>query len=104
MQAATAQGFLESFQEHRDEYGVPITVNGETITAIVNESPFGRELIEGGFADESDIEVKFVLSELTEIPVLGNPVVYRSRNHRVSRLALQPGALIAEITCRPHKR
>lgn len=104
MQAELAESYLDAFREHRDEYGVSITINGETVSAIVNESQFGRELMEGGFADDSDIEVKFIIADLSEIPVLGNPVVYRDRNFRVSRLGLQPGALVAEITCRPHKR
>lgn len=105
MQTATAESFRDAFIEQRDEhFGVSITINGETITAIVNESQFARELMEGGFADEADIEVKFVLADLTAIPSLGNTVTYRDRTFKVSRLGIQPGALIGEITCRPAKR
>ena len=104
MQSATANAFLEAFKEHRDEFGVSITIAGETITATVNESQFARELMEGGFVDESDIEVKFILSDLTAIPSIGNAVSYRDRAFKVSRLGIQPGALIGEITCRPARR
>ena len=104
MQSATANAFLEAFQEHRDDFGVSITIAGQTITATVNESQFGRELMEGGFADESDIEVKFILADLSAIPSIGNIVNYRNRVFKVSRLGIQPGSLIGEITCRPAKR
>lgn len=104
MQSEMANTFLDGFLEHRDDFGVEITIANETVTAIVNESQFGRELMEGGFADEADIEVKFLISDLTQIPSLGNSVAYRSRAFRVSRLGIQPGALIGELTCRPARR
>lgn len=104
MQTAIANSIKDAFVQHRDDYGVSITIDGETVTAIVSESQFARELMEGGFADEGDIEVKFLLSDLTTIPAIGNPVTYRSRGFKVSRLGFQPGALIGEITCRPAKR
>jgi hypothetical protein len=104
MQTEAANSFSEAFLEHREHFGVSITINGESITATVSESQFARELMEGGFADESDIEVKFLISDLSTIPAIGNPVVYRSRNFKVSRLGFQPGALVGEITCRPAKR
>lgn len=104
MQASIAQSIKEAFTEHRDDFGVTITIAGQEITAIVSESQFGRELMEGGFADDADIEVKFLLSDLTSIPALGNTVSYRDRSFRVSRLGIQPGALVGEITCRPAKR
>lgn len=104
MQTAIANSIKDAFVQHRDDYGVSITIDGETVSAIVSESQFARELMEGGFADEGDIEVKFLLSDLTTIPAIGNPVTYRSRGFKVSRLGFQPGALIGEITCRPTKR
>lgn len=104
MNSETAETFGSAFLSHREAYGVAITINGQDIAAIVNESPFSRELMEGGFADDGDIEVKFLLSDLSAIPSLGTSAVYRSRNFRVSRVAIQPGSLIGEITCRPHKR
>lgn len=104
MQTAIANSIKDAFVQHRDDYGVSITIDGETVTAIVSESQFARELMEGGFADEGDIEVKLLLSDLTQIPSLGKPVVFRSRNFRVSRVGTQPGSLVGEITCRPSKR
>jgi len=104
MQTAIANSFKDGFEQHRDDYGVSIIIDGETVQAIVAESQFARELMEGGFADDGDIDVKFLISDLTQIPALGKPVVYRSRNFRVSRVGTQPGALVGEITCRPSKR
>lgn len=104
MKTQIASSLSEAFLEHRSEFGVSITINAEVIEATVSESQFARDLMEGGFADEGDIEVKFLLSDLTTIPSIGNPVTYRSRGFKVSRLGFQPGALIGEITCRPAKR
>ena len=104
MQTAIANSIKDAFVQHRDDYGVSITIDGETVTAIVSESQFARELMEGGFADEGDIEVKVLLADLTQIPSLGKPVSFRSRNFRVSRVGTQPGALVGEISCRPAKR
>jgi hypothetical protein len=104
MQAEIAESIKDAFLEHRELFGVTITIVGQEISAIVNESQFGRELMEGGFADDSDIEVKFLLSDLSSIPSLGNTVSYRDRTFKVSRLGIQPSALIGEITCRPTKR
>ena len=104
MQTAIANSIKDAFEQHRADYGVSIIIDGETVQAIVAESQFARELMEGGFADDGDIDVKFLISDLAQIPELGKPVVYRSRNFRVSRVGTQPGALVGEITCRPSKR
>ncbi len=104
MNLSLATSYQEAFLEHREEFGVDITINGDDVEAIVSESQFGRELMEGGFADDADIEVKFLIADLTELPSLGQVVSYRDRAFRVSRLGFQPGALIGEITCRPSKR
>ena len=104
MQSEAANSFKEAFLDHREFFGVTITIAGQLISAIVAESQFGRELMEGGFADDADIEVKFLLSDLPSIPSIGNPVSYRDRSFKVSRLGIQPGSLIGEITCRPAKR
>lgn len=104
MQTAIANSIKDAFVQHRADYGVSITIDSETVTAIVSESQFARELMEGGFADEGDIEVKVLLSDLAQIPSLGKPVSFRSRNFRISRVGTQPGALVGEISCRPSKR
>jgi hypothetical protein len=75
-----------------------------TISAVVNESPFGRELMEGGFADDGDVECKVLLSELPALPSIGTAAHYRDRPMRVARVAFQPGALIGELTLRPARR
>ena len=104
MKASMATSIKEAFVEHREEFGVDITINGDAVDAIVSESQFGRELMEGGFADDADIEAKFLISDLTVLPSLGQVVSYRDRSFKVSRLGFQPGALVGEITCRPSKR
>jgi hypothetical protein len=104
MKDAISASLSEAFIEHRDEFGVDITIAGQIIDALVSESQFARELMEGGFADEGDIDVKFLLSDLAAIPSLGSAVSYRERDFKVSRLGIQPGALVGEITCRPAKR
>lgn len=104
MQTAIANSIKDAFVQHRSDYGVSIIIDGETVQAIVAESQFARELMEGGFADDGDIDVKFLISDLTASPAIAMPVVYRSRNFKVSRVGTQPGALVGEITCRPSKR
>ncbi len=104
MDAATAADLAEAFLEHREAFGVPITIDGENITAIVNESPYGRELVEGGFAEDGDIEFKILLSDLENTPEIKTPVTYKSRSFRVQKPAIQPGSLIGEFIARPTRR
>ena len=104
MTAETANALADAFREHREAFGVAIEIGGATVTAIVNESPFSRELVEGGFADGGEIEVKVLLSDLPALPSLGTAAVYRERSFRVQRVAFQPGGLVGELTLRPAKR
>lgn len=104
MQTAIANSIKDAFLQHRDEYGVTITIIDTEVIAVVNESQFSRDLMEGGFADDGEIEVKFLLSDLTSTPNLGASVSYRSRNFKVSQIGTHPGSLVGEITCRPAKR
>jgi hypothetical protein len=104
MTSETAATFASAFREHREAFGVSITIGTTAITAIVNESQFGRELMEGGFAQEGDIEVKYLIADLATAPVIGTAATYRDRSFRVSRVANQPGSLIGELSMRPAKR
>lgn len=104
MNPETATAISEAFLEHREAFGVPITIGGETITAVVNESPFGRELVNGGFADEGDIEFKILLSDLTDLPGITTPCVYKERPFRIQRPAIQPGGFIGEFSAKPTRR
>lgn len=104
MNQATAESIADAFREHREAFGVPITIGETEITAIVKESPFGRELVEGGFADDGDIEVQLLLSDLQALPSIGTAATYRDRSFRVSRVAFQPGGLVGELTLRPSRR
>ena len=104
MSPATASALAEAFLEHREAFGVPITIGGQEITAVVNESPFGRELAEGGFADDGDIEFKILLSDLETLPGIATAVIYKDRPFRIQRPAIQPGGLVGEFMARPTRR
>jgi hypothetical protein len=104
MTAETATALAEAFREHRDAFGVSITFGSTTITAIVGESDFSRELVEGGFAEAGNLQSKVLLSDLPAVPQIGSTVIYQDRPFKVASLAIQPGGLIGEIELRPANR
>lgn len=104
MTAETASTLAEAFREHRDAFGVSLTLGETTVTALVKDSAMSRELVEGGFADEGAVEAKVLLADLPMQPSLGMTANYKSRPMRVSSLSIQPGGLIAELSLRPARR
>lgn len=101
MNAETAAAIAEAFREHRDAFGVAITINGDTISAVVNDSPYSRELIEGGFANDGEISVKCLTADLSTTPAIGQTCSYKSRSFLISSVSIQPGSAVAEIQMRP---
>lgn len=104
MTSETANSIAEAFREHRDAFGVSITFGEVTITAIVAEAEFSRDLVAGGFAASAEIQSKILLSDLAQLPSLGTAVTYVDEPFKVSKVAIQPGGLIGEYTMRPAKR
>ena len=104
MTAETANDLAEAFREHRDAFGVSVTFGSTTITAIVAEVEFGRELAAGGFAETGDMQCKILLADLTATPAIGSSAAYNGRAFRVQGVAIPPGSLIGEFTLRPAKR
>ena len=104
MTGDTATALAEAFREHRDAFGVSITFGVTTITAIVGESEFSRDLMEGGFAEAGNLQSKVLLSDLSTVPAIGSAVTYQDRAFKVSSRAIQPGGLIGEFDLKPAQR
>lgn len=104
MTAETAQSLADAFREHREAFGVSMTIAGTAIVAVVNQAPFGRELMDGGFADEGEVDAKVLLSDLPTLPSIGTAAVFAGRSLRVARVNIRTGGLIGELTLRPSKR
>ncbi len=104
MNAETSNTLAEAFREHRDAFGVSITFGVTAITALVGESPFSRDLTEGGFADSGTLKTKILLADLPTLPPIGSLVTYQDRAYKVSTQALQPGGQIGEFELRPAHR
>ena len=100
----TATALAEAFREHRDAFGVSITFGSTTITAIVGESEFSRELVEGGFAEAGNLQSKVLLADLPAVPEIGSTVIYQDRPFKVLSRAIQPGGLVGEFELRPANR
>jgi len=103
MNAEIIATIAEAFREHREAFGVAVTINNQTITAVVNESPFSRDLIDGGFADSGEVSVKFLIADLTTAAAIGQSAVYRERSFRIQTLTIQPGSKVAEAILRPSR-
>jgi len=101
MTGETATALAEAFREHRDAFGVSITFGTTTITAIVGEAEFSRELVEGGFAEAGNLQSKVLLSDLAAVPAIGSAVTYQGRQFKVASRAIQPGGLVGEFELRP---
>ena len=104
MTEETASAIAEAFREHRDAFGVSITFGAVTITGIVAESQFSRELVDGGFAEAGNLQSKILLNDLPSLPDIGSPVTYQEKSYRVHSRAIQPNGLIGEFELRPAKR
>lgn len=104
MTTFTALDLADAFLEHRETFGVSIIFGTKEITAIVAESQFSRELVEGGFAEAGDLKCKLLLSDLPATPEIGSPVIYEKRPFKVSSRAIQPGSLIGEFDLHPARR
>ena len=104
MTAETASALAEAFREHRDAFGVSVTFGSTTITAIVGESEFSRELVEGGFAESGNLQSKVLLADLPAVPEIGSAVTYHTRPFKVASRAIQPGGLVGEFELRPANR
>jgi hypothetical protein len=99
-----SSAIAEAFREHRDAFGVPITIGGKSITAVVNENEFSRELVEGGFAEAGNMSVKALLADFTTVPTIGTAATYKSRAFKVSAVLSAPGASVAEFAITPASR
>ncbi len=104
MNSAQGQSFADAFREHREAFGVPLQVGDDEITAVVNESPYGRDLEEGGFVAEGEVEARFLAEDVSADLKLGQSAIYKERPLRISRIASQPGALVVEVMLRPANR
>jgi len=100
----TATAISEAFLEHREAFGVPLTIGGVAIVAAVNEAPYGRELVEGGFAEDGDIAFKILLSDLETLPSISTACTYKERSFRIQKVSIQPGGMVGEYTVRPTRR
>lgn len=96
--------FAEAFRESRSAFGVSATFGATEVSVIASESPIGRELVEGGFQTEADCIAQVLLADLPATPALGDPVIYKGRRWKVSRVDVQPGHLVAGITLKPLDR
>ena len=104
MTSQTANDLADAFREHRDAFGVSIIFGATTITAIVAEAEFGRELMSGGFAETGDLSCKLLTADLSAAPAIGGSATYNGRTYKISSVAKQPGSLVSECNLRPAKR
>jgi hypothetical protein len=103
MNSETSSALADAFREHREAFGVSIEIDGQELMAVVNESPYSRELIEGGFANEGDIEAKALMSEMAAEPAIGGTAKYKGRDFRIAETTVQPGSDIIEFRLRPSR-
>ncbi len=104
MNPRMAADFEGGFLALRAEFGVPLAIAGAEITAIVAESPFAKELREGGIATEASVDAKILLADLSELPAHGTPAEYKGEPFKISRITIQPGGLIGEYELVPRRR
>jgi CBS domain-containing protein len=105
MNAATSASFADAFRQHREAFGAPVQVGEADLVGIVNEVDLARELMEGGFAEEGDVDVKVMADELpTDVPPLGLSCAYGGRRYRVASVRSREGAPVVHLRLRPARR
>lgn len=103
MNPVAAAALTEAFLEHRECFGVAVEINGVEVLAVVSESAFSRDLLDGGFAADGEVNLKLLLSELGTMPENGHAAIYQERPFNVSAVASQPGSDIIELRLRPSR-
>lgn len=101
MNAELAESHREAFLEHREAFGVSMTINSETVTVVANDAEFSRELIEGGFSTKADVKVHYLIADFVTPPVLGMSAAYQGAVWRIIEASARPGALIGELRLEP---
>lgn len=104
MTSEVSNAIAEAFREHRDAFGVSITMAGQTVTAIVNENALSRELVEGGFAESGNLQVKALLADFSTVPAIGAAASYNGRAYTVTSRMVAPGATVGEFEITPSSR
>jgi hypothetical protein len=102
--STVADDIAEAFLEARDAFGVPITIADQDVTAMVTESQFARDLVEGGFQLNAQVEVRVLLADLNVPPVLGAACLYEGAPFRISNIVPPRGGLVGEFTLSPRGR
>jgi hypothetical protein len=104
MNQATADSFADAFREHREAFGVSIQIDDAQITAIVNEVDMARDLVEGGFAEEGDVDAKVLACDLPKKPMIGRECHYGGRKYRVATVRSREGGQVMHLRLRPARR
>ena len=104
MDQATADAFADAFREHREAFGVSVEIDGTVVTAVVNEVDVGRDLLEGGFAEEGDVDAKVLAGDLPKKPMIGRACHYAGRAYRVATVRARENGQVIHLRLRPAKR
>ncbi|MES2995896.1 MAG: hypothetical protein V4733_03710 [Verrucomicrobiota bacterium] len=94
----------EAFREHRDAFGVSVIFGATTVTAVVEDSEFSRELVEGGFAEAGNVETRALKADFTTLPIIGSPATWNDRSFRIASITAHPTSPVLIFSLRPAKR
>jgi len=92
----------DAFIEHRNDFGVTITHNGNDYQAIIAESEYTRTLVMGGFSDDGDIRIKLLRSDL--YLEIGNLITYNAIQFKISGRSVMNNSDIVEYSAKPIRR
>jgi len=101
MNSETSSAFANAFREHREAFGVSIQIEDTELLAVVNTVDVARELVEGGFAENGEVEAKILADELPTTAANGKPAIYQGRKYRIAAINHDDNRPIVSLRLRP---
>jgi len=83
------------------DFGKPVELAGQTITALVAEPVETVSLEPGGFVAEGNFTVKILRSSVAAVPEIGQLLGFAGQRFRIVRTANRPPHPIVTLTVEP---
>jgi hypothetical protein len=101
MNSETSTALADAFRELREAFGVSIQIEDAEILAVVSTVDVARELVEGGFAENGEVEAKILEVELPTTAENGKPAIYQGRKYRIAAINHEETRPIVSLRLRP---
>lgn len=90
-------GITDAFSEMLENFGDTVTVNGQSVTALVSKDAMDSALEEGGYAVSGALVVRVPEALLaTPKPTHNDPVIIGGQRYKISEISRDPGSAVVK--------